>query len=54
MRRLVTTSLILLATAVLPHTGYSQSVFDADPSLAGTRELGFFGSGRVLSTEYST
>lgn len=53
MRRLVTTSLILLATAALSRTGHTQSLFTVNPSLAGTREIGFFGSGRILSTEYS-
>lgn len=53
MRRLLVTSLILLITAVLPRTGGSQSVYSADQSLVGTRELGLFLSGRVLSTEYS-
>lgn len=54
MRRLVVTSLILLATVALPRTGQSQSVFQVDQSLKGTREIGIFASGRILSTEYST
>ena len=53
MRRLLVTSLLLLITAALPRTGQSQSVFNVDQSLVGTRELGLFLSGRVLSTEYS-
>ena len=53
MRRLVVTSLMFLAMAALPRTGESQSVFSSDASLAGTRELAFFGSGRILSSEYS-
>jgi outer membrane protein OmpA-like peptidoglycan-associated protein len=55
MRRQVLTSLILTAAAVIPNTVESQ--FSSAPvgqSLAGTRELGLFGSGRILSTEYST
>ncbi len=54
MRRLVITSLILSAAAALPRTVQSQSNIAAEPSLAGSREVGFFGTGRVLSTEYST
>ncbi|MGI9043510.1 MAG: OmpA family protein [Gemmatimonadaceae bacterium] len=54
MRRLVVTSLILLTTAALPRTGQSQSVFQVDQSLKGTREVGIFATGRILSTEYST
>lgn len=53
MRRLAITSLIFFGTAAMPLTGKSQSVFNVDQSLAGSREVGFFGSGRVLSTEYS-
>jgi outer membrane protein OmpA-like peptidoglycan-associated protein len=53
MRRQLATSLLLLATALVPRAGQSQSVFDQDRSLAGMREVGIFGSGRVLSTEYS-
>ncbi len=54
MRRLVTTSLILLTTTALPRAAQSQSVFQAEQGLAGTREIGLFASGRILSTEYST
>lgn len=54
MRRLVTTSLILLTTAALPRAGQSQSVFQVEQSLAGAREIGLFATGRILSTEYST
>ena len=54
MRRLVITSLILSAAAGLPRTVQSQSVFSVEQSLAGSREVGFFGTGRILSTEYST
>jgi outer membrane protein OmpA-like peptidoglycan-associated protein len=56
MRRLLIPSLVLITTAaLLPRTGLSQSVFGGAPqSLAGTREVGFFGTGRILSTEYST
>lgn len=54
MRRLLTTSLTLLVSALLPHLASGQSVYNSDASLAGTRELGIFASGRILSTEYST
>jgi outer membrane protein OmpA-like peptidoglycan-associated protein len=55
MRRQVFTSLILTAAAVIPHTVESQfAVPSSGQSLAGTREVGFFGTGRILSTEYST
>ena len=54
MRRLVITSLILSAAVGLPRTVQSQSVFSVEQSLAGSREVGFFGTGRILSTEYST
>jgi outer membrane protein OmpA-like peptidoglycan-associated protein len=54
MRRLLTTSLTLLVSASLPHLASGQSVYNSDASLAGTRELGIFASGRILSTEYST
>ncbi len=54
MRRLVTTSLILLATAALPRAGQAQSVFQGEQSLAGSREIGLFATGRILSTEYSS
>lgn len=53
MRRQAITSLIFLGTAAMPLTVESQSVFNVDQSLAGSREVGFFASGRVLSTEYS-
>ena len=53
MRRLLTTSLIILVSTALPVSGFAQSVYSASPSLAGTRELGVFLSGRLLSTEYS-
>lgn len=52
MRRLVTTSLILAASALQPSLVRAQ-LAQGDGSLAGARELAFFGSGRVLSTEYS-
>ena len=51
MRRLLTTSLILLGSAAMPFAASAQAV--AGSSLAGTRELGIFASGRMLSTEYS-
>ena len=54
MRRLLTTSLMLLGSAALPHSASAQSVFASEPSLAGTRELGIFVSGRVLSDAYSS
>ncbi|HEU4878708.1 MAG TPA: OmpA family protein [Gemmatimonadaceae bacterium] len=54
MRRLLTSSLTLLLSASLPHLASGQSVYSSDASLAGTRELGIFASGRILSTEYST
>jgi outer membrane protein OmpA-like peptidoglycan-associated protein len=54
MRRLLTTSLTLLLSVALPHLAFGQSVYSSDASLAGTRELGIFVSGRLLSTEYST
>src|SRR5215213_10300397 len=53
MRRLLTTSLIALVSVALPGSGSAQSIFATSPSLAGTRELGVFLSGRLLSTEYS-
>ena len=52
MRRLLTTSLILLGSAAMPFAASAQAV--AGSSLAGTRELGIFASGRMLSTEYSS
>ena len=54
MRRLLTTSLTLFCFASLPNSSFAQSVFNPGTSLAGTRELGIFVSGRVLSTEYSS
>ena len=53
MRRLLITSLVLFTTAALPRTGQSQVLGAQATSLAGTREVGFFGTGRILSTEYS-
>ena len=54
MRRLLNTSLILLASAMLPHTTFAQSGTSSSAgTLAGTRELGVFAAGRVLSTKYS-
>lgn len=53
MRRLSTRSLILLVSAALPFTASAQLITRLDPSLAGTRELGVFLSGRLLSEEYS-
>lgn len=52
MRRLLTTSLILFASAMLPHTTLAQSSLPS-ATLAGMREIGVFAAGRVLSTEYS-
>lgn len=54
MRRLLTTSLILLGSASLPHSAFAQGILRPEASLAGTRELGIFAGGRVLSTEYSS
>ncbi len=54
MRRLLTTSLILLGSLSLPNSVFAQSVFNPGTSLAGTRELGIFASARILSTEYSS
>ena len=51
MRRLLTTSLMLLASAALPLAASAQLAMNT--SLAGTRELGISASGRMLSTEYS-
>lgn len=51
MRRLAVTSLFMLAMIVQPSLALAQS--SGDRSLAGFRELSVFGSGRVLSTEYS-
>ena len=53
MRRLLIKSLVGLVTAALPGTGSAQSILAPTPSLAGTREVGVFLSGRLLSTEYS-
>ena len=53
MRRSLTTSLILLVSAALPFPASSQLVSRSEASLAGTRELGVFLSGRFLSEEYS-
>jgi outer membrane protein OmpA-like peptidoglycan-associated protein len=53
MRRFLTTSLVALFSAALPGSGFAQSMLAPQPSLAGTRELGVFLSGRLLSTEYS-
>ncbi len=54
MRRLLNMSLILFVSAMLPHTILAQSrIASSDGTLAGTRELGVFATGRVLSTEYS-
>ena len=50
MRRLLTASLMLSASVAMP---FSLSAQYAGSSLAGTRELGIFLSGRMLSTEYS-
>lgn len=53
MRRLLTTSLMALVYMALPCPGTAQPILAPSPSLAGTREVGVFLSGRVLSTEYS-
>ena len=53
MRRLLTTSLILVASAASPYASLAQFGSVANTSLAGTRELGIFASGRLLSEEYS-
>ena len=52
MRRSLTTSLILVVSAALPFPASAQ-LARSDASLAGTRELGVFLSGRFLSEEYS-
>ena len=53
MRRLLTTSLVAFISVALPGSASAQSISASSPSLAGTRELGVFLSGRLLSTEYS-
>jgi len=53
MRRSFTPSLILVISAALPFSASAQFGVPSDASLAGTRELGVFASGRLLSTEYS-
>jgi len=53
MRRSLTPSLILIMSAALPFSASAQLGAASDASLAGTRELGVFASGRLLSTEYS-
>jgi outer membrane protein OmpA-like peptidoglycan-associated protein len=53
MRRSLTPSLILIMSAALPFSASAQFAAASDASLAGTRELGVFASGRLLSTEYS-
>jgi hypothetical protein len=53
MRRLLTASLAGLVSAALPGAGSAQSIPAPTPSLAGTREIGVFLSGRLLSSEYS-
>ena len=53
MCRSLTTSLILVLSAALPFPVSAQLITRADASLAGTRELGVFLSGRLLSEEYS-
>ncbi len=52
MRRLFTTSLIFAVSALQPLESGAQLI-SSDGSLVGARELSFFGTGRVLSTEYS-
>lgn len=53
MRRSLTPSLILIVSVALPVSASAQFGGRSDASLAGTRELGVFASGRLLSTEYS-
>lgn len=53
MRRSLPPSLILLVSVTLPFSASAQFGSTSDASLAGTRELGVFASGRMLSTEYS-
>jgi outer membrane protein OmpA-like peptidoglycan-associated protein len=53
MRRSLSSSLMLLLSAALPFSASAQFGSTSDASLAGTRELGVFASGRLLSTEYS-
>lgn len=54
MRRPSASSLTLLASVLLPSIAFAQLPAVPEASLAGTRELGIFASGRILSTEYST
>jgi len=53
MRRSLTPSLMLVVSAAMPFSAYAQLGSSSQASLAGTRELGVFLSGRLLSTEYS-
>lgn len=53
MRRSLTSSLMLIASVALPFSASAQFGASSEASLAGTRELGVFASGRLLSTEYS-
>jgi outer membrane protein OmpA-like peptidoglycan-associated protein len=52
MRRSLIPSLMLVISAALPFSASAQ-LMNSQTSLAGTRELGVFASGRLLSTEYS-
>jgi outer membrane protein OmpA-like peptidoglycan-associated protein len=54
MRRVKLMSLVALISAALPGYVSAQSIASTTPSLAGTREVGVFLSGRMLSTEYSS
>lgn len=53
MRRLLIASLILHAATASPRSVAAQAVSSASQSLAGSREVGIFATGRILSTEYS-
>jgi OOP family OmpA-OmpF porin len=53
MRRLLTASLFLAASVAMPRFAHAQFSSSGSTTLAGSREFGFFLSGRVLSDEYS-
>jgi outer membrane protein OmpA-like peptidoglycan-associated protein len=53
MRRLLIASLILYVASAFPRSVAAQAVSSASQSLAGSREVGVFATGRILSTEYS-
>jgi len=53
MRRLSTASLLLAASISVPRFALAQLVSDPTPTLAGTREVGLYLTGRMLSDAYS-